>query len=198
MIPACNLDTIEQTLSYRHHYGEKYIIGIMFARYDIALSQDMINECYRYWHELSDKDFDMFWLGYGEYGCENHNDNPIEMTFPGNNTYNYFNTRKYIDSIREIKALTGGRWKYNDKIQLMLVNCRRGSIDLSEYITIDLEENLGENNSNLRQLVYNIIEYSRSYSDVRQIKLLLRRDSFWRSLKSITLSDALSFLSFMK
>lgn len=68
MIPACNLDTIEQTLSYRYHYGEKYIIGIMFARYDIALSQYMINECYRYWHELSDKDFDMFWLGYGEYG----------------------------------------------------------------------------------------------------------------------------------
>lgn len=120
------------------------------------------------------------------------------MTFPGNNTYNYFSTREFIDSVREIKALTKNKWKYNDKIQLMLVNCKDGKIDLSKIIAIDLEKNLGENNSNLRQLVYNIIEYSRSYSDVRQIKLLLRRDSFWRSLKSVKFIQVVEFLSFLK
>ncbi len=175
MIPACSLDTIKYKLSSKYEDGEECIIGIMFARYDITLSQGMINECYQYWHELAGMGFDMFWIGYGEYGCEDNNYKTIEMTFPGNNTYNYFSTREFIDSVREIKSLTRDKWKYNDKIQLMLVNCKDGKIDLSKIIAIDLEKNLGENNSNLRQLVYNIIEYSRSYSDVREIKPLLRR-----------------------
>ena len=198
MIPACSLDTIKYKLSSKYEDGEECIIGIMFARYDITLSQGMINECYQYWHELAGIGFDMFWIGYGEYGCEDNNYKTIEMTFPGNNTYNYFSTREFIDSVREIKSLTRDKWKYNDKIQLMLVNCKDGKIDLSKIIAIDLEKNLGENNSNLRQLVYNIIEYSRSYSDVREVKPLLRRDGFWQSLKSVKFIQVVEFLSLLK
>lgn len=74
MIPALSIDEICERVKDRYDYDESRIVGIMLARYNTQLSKQIINDCYSYWHYYADKDFDMFWLGYGEYSADDKED----------------------------------------------------------------------------------------------------------------------------
>lgn len=187
MIPACTIAEINEALKYRHELGESYIIGIMFARYGMKLTQEIINECYQYWHQLSSKYFDMFWVGYGEYGY-NSGDSIIEMSFPENETCNHFNINKFIETTEFVKCKTDEKWKYNDRIQLMLVNCKGHCIQFDEFIVINLEENLEPYLGNIRQLVSEIIDDTRKYSDISEFHNAMLRDEFKARIKATSIS----------
>ena len=193
MIPACNFNEIKKELQYRHDFGESCIVGIMFARYEIELTQEIINECYQFWHKWSGKKFDMFWVGYGEYAYFDPTDtNKISMTFPGNDTNNYFDMDEFIDSVRFFSMQTDQKWMYSDKLQLMLINYSHSKLRFNEYITVDLEENLDMYHSNIRQLVTDIINKTESMTDVKQIAKSMRTDRFWQAIRGVSVSDIIS------
>lgn len=194
MIPACTITEINQQLQFRHESDEEFVVGIMFARYGIKLTQKIINECYQFWHQWSDKSFDMFWVGYGEYGY-NTGDSVTEMTFPGNETYNHFNLNKFIETVAYVRERAGNKWKYNDTLQLMLVNYREGQLHFNEYIAINLEDNVDIYHRNIRQLVADIIYKAHTMSSVKEISKSLNVDSFWRTIHGITVSDIISVIS---
>lgn len=152
MIPACNITDITEKLQYHHDYEESCVVGVMFARYGIKLTQEIINECYQFWHKWSGKKFDMFWVGYGEYVYFDPSDtSKISMTFPGNDTNNYFDIDEFIDTVQFFSMQTNQKWTYSDKLQLMLINYSHSKLRFNEYITVDLEENLDMYHSNIRQ-----------------------------------------------
>lgn len=193
MIPACNIEQINMELERRHDYGESCVVGLMLARYNIKLTIDIINECYEYWHMWSGREFDMFWVGYGEYGYPNANNaTKIKMTFPGNITNHYFDCESFIQTIKTISEHNENKWSYNDRIQVMLVNYRDGKIRLNEYIVVDLEDNLDFYKGNIRALVNDLIDKARICSDVNQIKKSMLNDKFWEQIKGIKISDIIS------
>lgn len=194
MIPACTITEIIQKLNYRHENDESCVVGIMFARYGIKLTQEIINECYQFWHQWSGNYFDMFWVGYGEYGY-NAGDSVTKMTFPGNETYNHFNLNKFIETVAYVRERAGNKWKYKDTLQLVLVNYIDGQLHFNEYIAINLEDNIDNYHSGIRQLVVDIIDKTHSMSSVKEIAKSLKTDSFWRSIKGISISDIISVIS---
>ncbi len=193
MIPACNYNEIRKELQCRHDFGESCIVGIMFARYEIKLAQEIINECYQFWDSWSGKTFDMFWVGYGGYcpvdPSETHK---ILMSFPGNHTNNFFDLREFNDTVRFFSRQTDQKWMYSDKLQLMLINYSHSKLRFNEYITVDLEENLDMYHSNIRQLVTDIINKTESMTDVKQIAKSMRTDRFWQAIKGVSVSDIIS------
>ncbi len=194
MIPACTITEINQALHYRHESDEECVVGIMFARYGIKLTQEIINECYQFWHQWSGNYFDMFWVGYGEYGY-NAGDSVTKMTFPGNETYNHFNLNKFIETVAYVRERAGNKWKYKDTLQLMLVNYRDGQLHFNEYIAINLEDNVDIYHSGIRQLVVEIIDKANTMSSVKEISKSLNVDSFWKAIRGITVSDIISVIS---
>ncbi len=193
MIPACNITDITGKLQYHHDYEESCVVGVMFARYGIKLTQEIINECYQFWHKWSGKKFDMFWVGYGEYVYFDPSDtSKISMTFPGNDTNNYFDIDEFIDTVQFFSMQTDQKWTYSDKLQLMLINYSHSKLRFNEYITVDLEENLDMYHSNIRQLVTDIINKTESMTDVKQIAKSMRTDRFWQAIKGVSVSDIIS------
>lgn len=149
MIPACNYNEIRKELQCRHDFGESCIVGIMFARYEIKLAQEIINECYQFWDSWSGKTFDMFWVGYGGYcpvdPSETHK---ILMSFPGNHTNNFFDLREFNDTVRFFSRQTDQKWMYSDKLQLMLINYSHSKLSFTicsgERISIVGENGAGK------------------------------------------------------
>ena len=67
MIPAFSLEDINNHCNYDYEYGEKRIIGIMLARYNIDASKDIVKQHFDYWNYFSGEKYHIFWLGYGAY-----------------------------------------------------------------------------------------------------------------------------------
>ncbi len=192
MEEALTLEKLNRKISNKYEYDEKRIVGIIMARYDLKLTQSIIDGCYLYWHENTGKVLDFFWAGYGKYLCpDDENKDKIILKFDGNDNRVYYDRKAFISIKNEFNNIF--KKAYQDKVQLILVNYKNGKLRFDESIKIDLEENFDENFSNIRELVEFITDESTRCHDVLELAKMLKNKNvkkhFKNKLKGITFSD---------
>lgn len=191
MIPALSLEELDRKIRERYDFGEKRIIGIMLARYDISLVKNVMAECYQYWNYNSGREFDIFWPGYGEYlPPDMQSENKKILEFQGNSNRVYFDINEYIISKKAINA--SKRIVYRDKFELLLVNYHHGHIHYNEYIRIDLEKNLDAYYGSIRALIELITEECSFQHDVKSLHKKIMAKNIKKSIKGIKVSEFVS------
>lgn len=194
MEQALSLQKLNKKMSYKYDYDEKRIVGIILARYDLPLTQSIVDSCYSYWHYNTSKTIDFFWAGYGEYLCpDEESSNKIILKFDGNDTRVYYDRRAFISIKNEFNQIF--KQPYQDRLQLILVNYYDGKLRFDESIKIDLEENLDSNLATIRELVEFITnECAETYNVAhlaRKLKSERIKDYVKNQIKGITLSDVI-------
>jgi hypothetical protein len=188
---ALSSDLLKEKVSSKYDYGEKRIVGIMLARYDISLTKNVISDCYQYWHYNTGKFLDIFWAGYGAYLCpDEQSSTKMILDFSGNNDRLYFDLEAFISIKNEFNQVYDK--KYKDHIELILANYYGGHIHFDEAFKIDLEKNLDENYSTIRQLVELITYECRSKHDVVSLIKELKRSEFFDIVKGFKPSDVIN------
>ena len=82
--------------------------------------------------------------------------------------------------------------RYEDKLQLILVNYRNGQLHFSESLKIDLEENLDPNYAKIRKIMEFVTNECRSEYEVAPIAKKLKLGKLKDTFKGITLSDVIN------
>ncbi|MEG0864853.1 MAG: hypothetical protein RSD32_08595 [Oscillospiraceae bacterium] len=188
---ALTLDTLQERVSNKYDYDEKRIVGLMLARYDISLTQNIINDCYQYWHYNTGRTLDIFWAGYGAYLCpSDQTKSKIIMSYPGNNDRAYFDLQAFIGIKNALNDEL--KRKYKDHIQLVLINFEHGKLHFDNALQIDLEQNIDENYSTIREIVEWITNETRSSHDVVSLVKKLKTKNLLDKIKGISITDTVN------
>lgn len=191
MIPALSFEELDRRLSEKYEFGECRIVGLMLARYDIPLINEIISSCYQYWHKNSGRDFDLFWAGYGEYFYPDANSpTQYHVDFRGNDTSVYFDLDAFISCKTELNR--NKKLIYKDKFELVLLNYHHGKLHFDEHIRIDLEKNLDDQYASIRELMEHITNECRSEYDVVSLNRKLLSIKFWDTIKGVKFSEVVS------
>lgn len=191
LIPALSIKELGRKVSEKYATEEKHIVGIMFARYGIKNIQEIISDCYLYWHLNSGADFDIFWAGYGEYlPPSQESETKTILNFSGNKTRVYFDLEAFIT----FKGITKKMniIKYQDQFELVLLNVRKGKLCFEENIRINFEENIQNGYSNLRTIMEYIIEECREVDDLKDFHRKMKVKKLWEMIKGVKVSDIVS------
>jgi len=189
---ALSNDLLKEKVLHKYDYNEKRIIGIMLARYDINLTKKVISDSYQYWHLNTGKVIDIFWAGYGAYlSPEEQTSTKMILNFPGNSERVYFDLEAFISIKNEFNQLC--EKNYKDNMELILANYYDGHIHFNEAFRIDLENNLDENYSTIRQLVELITNECRSKNNVASLIKGLKKTEFFEVIKGFKPSDLINF-----
>jgi hypothetical protein len=191
MIPALSFDELNRRLREKYEIGERRIVGLMLARYDISLIKEVVSECYLYWHKNSGREFDVFWAGYGEYICPDMQSATKKiLDFRGNDTRVYFDLDAFISCKNAINY--NKKLIYRDKFELVLLNYYDGFLHFDEHIRIDLEKNLDDHYGSIREMLEYITDECRSEYDVIALNRKLTANRFWDTVKGVKFSDVVS------
>lgn len=191
MVEALNFKELQKIIDKKYDYDEQRIIGIMLARYDIKITQDIIEQCYQYWHLNTQKFFDVYWAGYGKYlSPTDESSTKTILKYPGNNNRVYFDLEAFIEIKEQFNKCFNS--PYEDKIQLILVNYRNGKLHFDESIKIDLEKNLDANYAKIREIMEFLTTECRSAHHVASIATKLKLNHFKDIIKGITISDVIN------
>lgn len=191
MEEALSLERLKQKVSQKYDYDEKRIVGIIFARYDLPLTQDIINSCYSYWHKNTGKTINIFWAGYGKYiHPDAENEDKIILKFAGNKNNVYYDRSAFVSIKKEFNRIYKNA--YQDRLQLILVNYYDGKLHFDESIKIDLEDNLDPNFATIRQLMEFITNECEEKYDVVNLARKLKGERIKDYIKGITFSDLIS------
>lgn len=191
MVEALSLNELRNKIQERYDYDEQRVVGIMLARYDIGITKEIVDQCYQYWNLNSRKYFDVFWAGYGaSLSPSDESATKTVLKFKGNEKRAYFDLEAFI----EIKDQFNSVFKspYRDRLQLILVNYRDGSLHFNESIKIDLEENLDPNYAKIREIMEFVMRECRSAHQVSSIARKLKFEHCKDIIKGVTLSDIVS------
>lgn len=191
MEEALSLERLKQKVSQKYDYDEKRIVGIIFARYDLPLTQEIINSCYSYWHMNTGKTINIFWAGYGKYiHPDAENEDKIILKFAGNENNVYYDRSAFVSIKREFNRIYQNA--YQDRLQLILVNYYDGKLHFDESIKIDLEDNLDPNFATIRELMEFITNECEEKYDVVNLARKLKCERIKDYIKGITFSDLIS------
>lgn len=191
MIPALSFDELNRRLSEKYEYGERRIIGLMLARYDIPIINEIISSCYQYWHKNSGRDFDLFWAGYGEYlWPDKSSPTQFAVNFQGNSIGVYFDLDAFISCKTELNQHK--KLIYKDKFELILLNFYDGKIHFDEHARIDLEKNLDEHYASIREVMEYITDECCAEHDVVSLNRKLLANKFWDTVKGVKFSDVVN------
>jgi len=186
MIKALSLHDIFCNVANRYEKDEQRIIGIMLARYNIQAVKEMIDECFLYWDYNTGEFLDIFWCGYGEYAIPNGN-NIIPV--PGGDHPAYFDICEFIRSKDQLNNLVKGR--YNDNIQLILINYYNHRLYYDESVRIDVEKS-NTTNTDIREFMEWLINECRGVSNVQELIIHLNTRKAITKLKGASISDVIS------
>ncbi|MBE6789898.1 MAG: hypothetical protein E7535_01750 [Ruminococcaceae bacterium] len=191
MEEALSLERLKQKVSQKYDYDEKRIVGIIFARYDLPLTQEIINSCYSYWHMNTGKTINIFWAGYGKYiHPDAENEDKIILKFAGNENNVYYDRSAFVSIKKEFNRIYKNA--YQDRLQLILVNYYDGKLHFDESIKIDLEDNLDPNFATIRELMEFITNECEEKYDVVNLARKLKGERIKDYIKGITFSDLIS------
>lgn len=191
MEEALSLERLKQKVSQKYDYDEKRIVGIIFARYDLPLTQEIINSCYSYWHLNTGKTINIFWAGYGKYiHPDAENEDKIILKFAGNKNNVYYDRSAFVSIKKEFNRIYKNA--YQDRLQLILVNYYDGKLHFDESIKIDLEDNLDPNFATIRELMEFITNECEEKYDVVNLARKLKGERIKDYIKGITFSDLIS------
>ena len=190
MVEALSITELRKKINRRYDRDEQRVVGIMLARYNMKLTQKMIEECYTYWDKNSGKLFDIFWAGYGEF-LPDYLESPTKtiLKFSGNRTRVYFDLDAFVEIKNEFNEVF--KKPYRDKLELILVNYRDGELHFDESVKIDLEQNLDENLGRIRELMEFLTNECRAEHRVQPIARKLKCEELRDTFKGITVSDAI-------
>lgn len=194
MINALDINNLKNAATEKYNHNEERIVGIMFARYDLPLTKEIVSSCYLYWNYNTEDILDIFWAGYGEYLCpDNQSSDKIILDFIGNERRVYYDRKAFVSIKNEFNDIF--RKPYQDRLQLILVNYRKGELHFNESIKIDLEENLDSNFATIRELMEYITNECIETYDVADLARKLRgekiKDYIRKQVEGITLSDVI-------
>ena len=192
MVNALNINELNKRTTQNYGPDEKWIVGIILARYDLPIVQSIIDSCYLYWYKNTNNYVDFFWAGYGEYlSPSDVTNDKIILKFDGNDTRVYYDREAFISIKNEFNKIF--KKTYQDRLQLILVNYRDGGLQFDESIQIDLEENLDSNFATIRELIEYITVECANMNNVTDLAKKLRHEHFndnvRKQIKSITVSD---------
>lgn len=188
---ALSIDLLKEKVCKKYDCGERRIVGIMLARYDIRLTKNVISDCYQYWHFNTGKFLDIFWAGYGAYLCpDEQTSTKIILDFPGNEDRVYFDLEAFISIKNRFNQVCDK--KYKDHIELILANYYDGHIHFNESLKIDLEKNLDENYFTIRQLLELITNECKSKYDIISLIRELKKIEFFDIIKGFKPSDLIN------
>lgn len=195
MVPALDMIELNNRVSHKYNKYEQRIVGIMLARYDLPLTQSIIDSCYLYWNDNTNETLDIFWAGYGEYLCpDDASSNKIILKFEGNKTHVYYDRKAFINIKNKFNAIF--KKPYQDRIQLILVNYRNGKLQFDESIKFDLEDNWDPNLATIRELMEFITNECAHTNTIENLAHKLRserlKDYVKKQIKGITFSDIIS------
>ncbi|WP_026883552.1 hypothetical protein [Clostridium akagii] len=189
---ALSIDLLNERVCHEYDYGEKRIVGIILARYNIGLTKDVISDCYEYWHLNTGKFLDIFLAGYGAYLCpDDQTSTKMILDFSGNDDRIYFDLEAFISIKNEFNQVCDK--KYKDHVELILANYYDGHIHFNEVLKIDLEKNLDKSYSKIRQLVELITNECKSKHDIVSLIRQLKKTEFFDIIKGFKLSDVINF-----
>jgi hypothetical protein len=190
MEEALSIEKLRKRVRGKYDRDEQRVVGIMLARYNMKLTQKMIDECYVYWDHNSGKIFDVYWAGYGKYLSEKL-ESPTKtiLKFDGNHSRVYFDLDAFVEIKNEFNEVF--KKPYRDKLELILVNYRDGELHFDESVKIDLEQNLDENLGRIRELMEFLTDECRAEHRVQPIARKLKCEELRDTFKGITVSDAL-------
>lgn len=199
MIEALNFKRLQEEVHDRYEYNEQCIVGIIFARYDLQHVQRIIEENYLYWNYNTKRYLDIFWAGYGEYLCPNDESATKKiLKFEGNDTRIYYDLESFISVKEQFNHYLKDKDKYKDKLQLVLVNYKKGKLRFDKYISIDLEQNLDDNYKKIREIFEYITNACRNLHDVVELKERMEKDKAKRWIKGITISNVSDVINVAK
>ena len=191
MVEALTLHELQSEIEERYDHDEQRVVGIMLARYDIGVTNEIVEQCYQYWHLNSRKYLDIFWAGYGAYlSSSDESPTKIVLNYRGNKNRAYFDLEAFI----EIKERFNQVFKmpYKDRLQLILVNYRNGKLHFDESLKIDLEENIDPNHAKIREIVEFITTECHSEHQVTAIARKLKFEHLKDIIKGVTISDVIN------
>ncbi len=191
MVEALTLHALQSKIEERYDHDEQRVVGIMLARYDIGVTNEIVEQCYQYWHLNSRKYLDIFWAGYGAHlSSSDESPTKIVLNYRGNKNRAYFDLEAFI----EIKERFNQVFKmpYKDRLQLILVNYRNGKLHFDESLKIDLEENLDPNHAKIREIVEFITTECHSEHQVTAIARKLKFEHLKDIIKGVTISDVIN------
>lgn len=191
MVEALTLEKLLQEVERRYDRDEQRVVGIMMARYDVRVTQEVVEQCYQYWNINSRKFFDIYWAGYGEYLCvDDQSPTKMILKYGGNLHRAYFDLEAFIDIKEKFNECFNST--YEDKIQLILVNYRDGRLHFNESLKIDLEENLDANYAKIREIMEFVTNECRMAHEVAAIAKKIKLGKLKTVIKGITVSDVIS------
>ena len=188
MQEALTLEKLHKNVRGRYEKDEERIVGIMLARYELGLTQRIVEECYTYWDRSTSKYLDIFWAGYGAYMPE-HMESPTKtiLKFKGNTDHAYFDLEAFVTIKKEFEDIFED--SYRDRLQLILLNYRDGRLHFDESMLIDLEENLDQNYLKIRDIMSFITKECRHVTNVSDLSRNMKLEEAKTAIKGITLSD---------
>lgn len=92
------------------------------------------------------------------------------LKFEGNDTRIYYDLESFISVKEQFNHYLKDKDKYKDKLQLVLVNYKKGKLRFDKYISIDLEQNLDDNYKKIREIFEYITNACRNLHDVVELK----------------------------
>ena len=108
----------------------------------------------------------------------------------------YFDTRKFVECTSVLDGCVRG--KYNDNIQLILVNYREGHLRYNESVRINLEKNFGDDPASIRRYMQWLLNECKAKHDIASLLIDLGKQTIREKLRDITVSDLIGTASGVK
>lgn len=194
MVEALTIERLKKEVEGgRYEHDERRIVGIMLARYEIPEVREIINSSYNYWDENSQRDFDVFWAGYGAYLYPDEvSKGKIILDFPDNRKRVYYDQKAFVTIKNECNRIF--KKKYKDYMQMVLLNYHDGRLWFEESLCMDLKND----KESIYEIMEWLIEECSTKSCVEEIKLSYGLKKIKDIVKKITLSDAIAVLGIFK
>lgn len=164
MVPALNKSEIDKKVQERYERDEQRIVGLMMVRYS-GNNKAYVDDNYNHWHSITNKNFDIFWPGYGKYGSEKD----LILNTDNNDKRVFFDNRSFIEVNNTLKRKIK-KFNPNDGGPiLILLNYRNGALDYSQALVVNLFRQHNNNPYAIQRTVDTINELVYSNHDINDV-----------------------------
>lgn len=182
-----DLDEIESICSSYFCKINKKIVVIVLARFDLDETKSILRKHFNYWNELTGKDVNFYWLGYGPYKNPTRCECRCKEDFCDKLK---FSNAIYVSEVKRLEKLLD--YQFDDEIGLLLLDCNKGSIQYEKSLYLNIE-NLAhqEVDTKLKKFIRCLIEVCSNNKCIEEVKTELKTKKTLYDLGDITVSDVL-------
>lgn len=155
MIPLRFFHDINKRCKETYGPGEKRIVGVMVARGDRQDTKQLIADHYTYWHRLSGRAFDLFWLGYTI---------PKDAATSGLPQYS---EEDFVQGTKDLEEVCG--FEYRDRIGILLFNYSGDNIQFGKYRYYDLTDLFYRRRDRLGEFAHTLIKQCTKSHDIKDV-----------------------------